>query len=110
MRVLRTVKGNHELYVFVYDGKPLPLQNGYVWKQWRKAVKSVGLDGFRFHGLRHTWASWHIQNGTPAHVLQELGAWSDQKLVRRYAHLGAEHLAEWAHNIGHRRKRAVKPL
>jgi hypothetical protein len=30
--------------------------------------------------LRHTWASWHVRNGTPLFA------------VRRYAHLAAEHL------------------
>lgn len=104
VRVLRTVQKQHEQFVFSYQGGPIPAQNGYVWKQWRLAVKAVGLKGFRFHDLRHTWASWHAQNGTPAFVLQMLGAWSSEKMVRRYAHLDASHLAAWAHNIGHRSK------
>jgi integrase len=108
IRILRTVKGQHDEFVFSYNGGPVPAQNGYYWEQWRAAVKSVGLKGFRFHDLRHTWASWHIQNGTPPHILRELGGWSDDKMVRRYAHLGAEHLAEWAHNIGHRPKRKAR--
>lgn len=105
MRVLRTMKGKHAEYVFCYEGGPIPAQNGYVWKQWRKAVASVGLKGFRFHDLRHTWASWHMQNGTPAFVLQQLGAWSEERMVRRYAHLDASHLAEWASNVGKKRRR-----
>jgi integrase len=54
----------------------------------------------RWHDLRHTWASWHVQNGTPLHVLQELGDWSDIKMVLRYAHLGGQHLQEYAGNVG----------
>ncbi len=45
-----------------------------------------------------TWASWHIQNGTPLHILQELGGWSSYEMVRRYAHLSSEHLSEYANN------------
>ena len=47
------------------------------------------------HDLRHTWASWHIQEGTPLHVLQELGGWSTPEMVQKYAHLSSEHLAQW---------------
>ena len=38
-------------------------------------------------------ASWHVQAGTPLHVLQELGGWESAEMVRRYAHLSSEHLA-----------------
>jgi integrase len=51
---------------------------------------------FRWHDLRHTWAFWHVQAGTPIHVLQELGGWSDIRMVQKYAHLAPEHLAEYA--------------
>ena len=50
---------------------------------------------FRWHDLRHTWASWHVQSGTPLNVLQELGAWESTEMVRRYAHLSSEHLAQY---------------
>ncbi len=54
---------------------------------------------FRWHDLRHTWASWHVQNGTPLHALQELGGWETADMVRRYAHLAAEHLAPYADRL-----------
>ncbi len=39
--------------------------------------------------------AWHVQQGTPLSVLQELGGWQSPAMVQRYAHLGAEHLAPW---------------
>lgn len=54
--------------------------------------------GFVWHGLRHTWATWHVQNGTPLDVLQRLGAWSDYKMVLIYAHHAPEYLATYAGN------------
>jgi integrase len=54
---------------------------------------------FRWHDLRHTWASWHVQNGTPLHILQKPGGWSEIRMVQRYAHLAPEHLAGYAGNI-----------
>ncbi len=34
------------------------------------------------------------------HILQELGGWETELMVRRYAHLSAEHLAPYAEKIG----------
>ena len=48
---------------------------------------------FRWHDLRHSLASWHLQNGTPLFVLQELGVSESVEMVRRYAQLAADHLA-----------------
>lgn len=63
-----------------------------------KALKRAGIEDFRWHDLRHTWASWHVQGGTPLFALQELAGWETERMVRRYAHLAAEHLAGWAGN------------
>jgi hypothetical protein len=49
--------------------------------------------------LTHTWASWHVQNGTPLFVLQELGGWESVEMVRRYAHLAADRLAPFADRL-----------
>jgi len=57
-------------------------------KAWRQALKRVGIEDFRWHDLRLTWASWHVQAGTPLPVLQELGGWQVLETVLKYAHLG----------------------
>jgi len=66
---------------------------------WKNALQRASINSFRWHDLRHTWASWHVQAGTPLNVLQELGGWSDSSMVLRYAHLAPEHLAEYANRI-----------
>ncbi len=57
------------------------------------------LEDFRWHDLRHTWASWHVQAGTSLSKLQEMGGWDSIEMVRRYAHLAPEHLAVEVANI-----------
>lgn len=87
--MLRERLGLHEEFVFTFEGNPVWQVNT---KSWRKAVAKAGLTDFRWHDLRHTWASWHVQAGTPLYALQEMGAWASVEMVRRYAHLSAAHL------------------
>jgi hypothetical protein len=44
-----------------------------------------------------------VQNGTPLFALQELGGWESPEMVRRYAHLAADHLAPYAERLCARR-------
>ncbi len=93
MQVLQAQVGQHPVHVFCYKGQPIR-QVGT--KAWRGALERAGIENFRWHDLRHTFASWHVQNGTPLNVLQELGGWRDSEMVQRYAHLGMEHLQAYA--------------
>lgn len=99
--VVRKQVGRHKEFVFTYNGRPVKQVNTRAWKS---ALKRAGIEEFRWHDLRHTWASWHVQSGTPLHVLQELGGWETVEMVRRYAHLAPEHLAEHAVRVewGHK--------
>lgn len=93
--VLQKQVGKHPQYVFAFKGKRIMRPNH---ETWRRAVKNAGIEDFRWHDLRHTFASWHIQAGTPLHILQELGGWATYEMVKRYAHLTSEALGKYAHN------------
>ncbi len=95
--VLVAQRGKHGVRVFTYKGKPIGNTNT---KAFRAAVAKAGVAPFRWHDLRHTWASWHVQNGTPLAVLKELGGWSSYDMVLKYAHLAGDHLSQYADNIG----------
>ncbi len=88
--------GKHPTHVFSYRGRPIIQVST---KGWYAALARAGIDDFRWHDLRHTWASWHVQNGTPLFALQELGGWESAEMVRRYAHLAADHLAPYAERL-----------
>jgi len=105
--VLRRQQGKHSRWVFTYYGKRVKRGNT---KAFKAALKRAGITNFRWHDLRHTWASWHVQNGTPIPVLQQLGGWKTLAMVMRYAHLGASHLAEFADNVPRLRVVAGKKL
>jgi integrase len=96
LEVVTRQQGKHPVHVFTYEGNQVKQVST---RAWYKAVKRAGIEAFRFHDLRHTWASWHVQNGTPLHVLQELGGWETPSMVRRYAHLASDHLAAYAGKV-----------
>ncbi len=68
-------------------------------KAWCATLEQAGIEDFRRHNLRHCWASWHVQNGTPLFALQELDGWESPEMVRRHAHLAADHLALYAERL-----------
>lgn len=94
--VLERQRGRHPAYVFTYGGKPLRTANT---RCWRAALKACGIKDFRWHDLRHTWATWLRQNDVPTWVLQELGGWKSESMVRRYAHLSVKHLQPYSDQL-----------
>lgn len=108
MDVLKTKQGEHGEFVFTFRGKPIKeVKTAFIAACCRAGVGRIsktragltGYTGFTWHGLRHTWATWHVQSGTPLEVLQKLGGWSDLRMVMHYAHHSPGHLAAYANNI-----------
>lgn len=95
--VLEGEKGKHPRFCFTFRGEPI--RWGVCNTAWLEAVKRAELTDFRFHDLRHTWASWHRQAGTSCDELKELGGWKSRVMVDRYAKFGTEHLAAAASRI-----------
>ncbi|OBU07477.1 tyrosine-type recombinase/integrase [Morganella psychrotolerans] len=108
-RVLRMQIGKHQQYVFVHteawhrsDGTPtekvrkMRVDDNTAWST---GLRRAGITNFRFHDLRHTWASWLVQAGVPLTALQEMGGWESIEMVQRYAHLAPNHLVEHARRI-----------
>ncbi|WP_262966837.1 tyrosine-type recombinase/integrase [Methylobacter psychrophilus] len=107
LEVIRAQLGKNESFVFTYEGKPVTRANNHAW---RKALIRADIKEFRWHDLRHTWASWHVQNGTPLNVLKELGGWADLTMVMRYAHLSSDHLKEYTGNASLKKEGRVVVL
>lgn len=93
IEVLKRQLGRHPKRVFTYQGQPY---RRIYTKAWQKALKRAGIDNFRWHDLRHTWASWLAQKGVPLSDIQEMGGWETPAMVKRYAHLSPAHLAHRA--------------
>ena len=96
LAVLTKQVGKHPTLVFTKCGKRIARANG---KLWRNALKRADITDFRWHDLRHTWASWAVQNGVTVFEIQHLGGWSSSRMVERYAHLSSSHLAAAASKL-----------
>ena len=108
VEVLREQIGRHSRYCFSYEGRPL--RADVTNTAWRTALKRAGIEDFRFHDLRHTWASWHRQAGTSCDELKDLGGWKSRTMVDRYAKFATENLLSAASRIEGGRGGDVTPL
>jgi integrase len=97
IEVLREQIGKSLTHCFTYQGEPWKWQISNT--AWHTALAAAGIKDFRFHDLRHTWASWHRQAGTSCDELKDLGGWKSREMVDRYAKYGTEHLAVAAMRI-----------
>ena len=64
----------------------------YLRRVFDKAVKEAGLTPFRFHDLRHTFASRLAMQGANDRTIMALGGWKSPAMLSRYAHLSPTHL------------------
>lgn len=67
--------------------RPLPFDFTNMRKIWEAAVKAAGLDDFRFHDLRHTFATWFGNaSGDITLVMKQLGH-SEIGTTMKYRHV-----------------------
>ena len=74
---LESARGQHPRWCFTFGGKRIHQSS----TAWDKAKQRAGIEDFRFHDRRHTWASWHVQSGTSLPELMELGGWKSYEMA-----------------------------
>ena len=71
-------------------------------KSWDALVTSAQLENFKFHDLRHHFASRMVQAGVDLYAVKTLLGHSDFSMTQRYAHLAPDHLAAAVAKVGAR--------
>lgn len=75
-----------------------PSQNGTrishrnLFRAFDAARNKAKIEKFRFHDLRHTFATRLVRSGVDLYAVQKLGRWKTLSMVTRYAHFNTESL------------------
>ncbi len=83
-------RGDGKGRVFQSEKTGAPLENGRHW--FDDAVIETGIKNFRWHDLRHTFASRLRMKGAPLEDIADLLGHKSLIMTRRYAHLGPNKL------------------
>lgn len=98
----RVVPINDALYG-VFKSLPVHLGTDLVFPEvtglqltvaFRRACERAGIKDFKFHDLRHTFASYLTMGGVNLRTVQTLLGHKDLRMTMRYSHLSPEHLRE----------------
>ena len=77
------IKGNELVFPSPVSGEVL----NNVKKSWGALLKEAGIENFRWHDMRHDFASQLVMKGVDLNTVRELMGHSDMKMTMRYAHL-----------------------
>lgn len=88
-QLLLTCGPREDGYVFLRnfnspDRPPEPIKK--FRRSFKTACERAGIKDFRFHDLRHTAATWMVQNGVALDLVQEILGHSDIATTKKYAH------------------------
>ncbi|QSV13787.1 site-specific integrase [Photobacterium ganghwense] len=85
--------------LYIYEGKSgQPLTD--VKKPWALVLDDAFISDFKFHDLRHHFASKLVMAGVDLNTVRELLGHADLNMTLRYAHLAPEHKAAAVGLIG----------
>jgi integrase len=88
LRTLADLPHNSDFVFLGRKGKPfVDLKISF-----KEACRKAGIKEFRFHDLRHTYASHLAMRGVHMRALQELLGHKNILMTQRYSHLSPEHL------------------
>ena len=88
------------------EGDPLR-RNNFRRRVWYPAVHAVGLDGLRFHDLRHTGATLAASTGAPLRTLMARLGHTTPAAALRYQHVIGGQDADIAANLDYIARRAL---
>lgn len=78
-------------YVVTLNGKKI--RDVWITRRFKQYLRRLGFkEGYHFHSLRHTFASWLVQNSVPIYEVQQLMGHSSVRVTEIYSHLAPSQL------------------
>ncbi len=88
LNTVERVPGNDYIFFNPQTAKPF----GSFKRSFHTALKRAGIVDFRFHDLRHTFASQLVRNNVDLYTIQRLLGHTTPQMTQRYAHLGEDQM------------------
>ena len=84
-----SAKKDRDISEYVFTLNAAKISEGWLTHAFKKAVYDVRLkdDRLHFHSLRHTFASWLVQDGVSIYAVKELLGHSNVRTTEVYSHL-----------------------
>ena len=90
LRSIQRVEGNDYIFPSPVTGRP----SASLWFPWRRIRARAGLEDVRLHDLRHSFASFLVNEGVSLYVVQALLGHANARTTQRYAHLASDTLTD----------------
>lgn len=95
----------------IKEGLVFPSKNNQpfnnIKRSWSSVLKKAQITQFRWHDLRHHFASKLVMAGVDLNTVRELLGHSDIKMTLRYSHLASEHKVNAVRKINWSDQRSV---
>lgn len=98
MNVLQSVP-RHDNQEWVFFNPATGTHLSSVFGLWTKMRQQLGLEDFRLHDLRHSFASFLVNSGRSLYEVQECLGHQTPRMTMRYAHLSSESLVKAANAV-----------
>jgi integrase len=96
LRAITPLPGNPYIFPSPVTGRP----SASLHFPWVRIRERAMLDDVRLHDLRHSYASFLVNNGVSLYVVQGLLGHTQPRTTQRYAHLAQDTLLEAAEVVG----------
>jgi integrase len=95
LRAISRIDGNAFIFPSPVTGRPSPS----LHFPWRRIRERAGVSDVRLHDLRHSFASFLVNQGVSLYVVQGLLGHTQARTTQRYAHLANDTLSGAAEMI-----------